>query len=473
MKSNILLGCSGVVFSFLPVKLLGENEIKPNVIFVFADQLRLQSLGYAGDPNVYTPNIDKFCSESLNFKYAISGMPVSTPYRGIMLTGQRALTNGMFMNDIQLDPNSNSFGKIFKKAGYNTGYIGKWHLNGNGRSSYIKKKYRQGFEYFKALECSHDYMKSAYYDNDCTEKKYWDGYDVISQTDDAIDYIKDKSSEKNPFLLFLSWGTPHNPYNCIPQKYAEKYENKDIKLRMNVPDEFSIQAIKDLKGYYSHITAMDESLGRLLSAVESCGISDNTIFVFTSDHGDMLYSQGLYRKQKPYDESIRVPFLLRYPNVLGKEGREINTMIDAVDILPTILGLCGICIPETIQGENLTPILKGEKDDYTDAVLLSCVTPFGEYSRNNGGKEYRGIRTRRYTYVRDLNGSWLLYDNFRDPYQLNNLVDDDEFILLRDSLDSKLNELLEKNEDEFKVGDYYIKKWGYLVDETGTVPYEN
>lgn len=450
-----------------------KQSARPNVIFVFADQLRSQALGYAGDTNVKTPNIDKLASESLNFRYAFSGMPVSTPYRGIMLTGQYPLTNGMFMNDIQLNPESESFGKIYKKAGYETGYIGKWHVNGNGRSNYIEKEHRQGFDYFKVLECTHSYLKSAYYDNDNREKKFWKGYDAIAQTDDAIEYIKNMSKGEKPFILFLSWGSPHNPYNQVPNKYLKLYEDKDIKLRDNVPAKFAEAAKKDLRGYYAHITALDECIGKLQEAIKDCDIDDNTIFVFTSDHGDMHYSQGVLRKQKPYDESIGVPFLLKYPKLFGDKGKDVDVMIDAPDILPTLLGLSDISIPDCIDGQDLAPILTGKKSDDTEAVLISCITPFGEYSRVNGGKEYRGIRTREYTYVKDLNGPWLLFDNVKDKYQMNNLINNKKYKKVQEKLDRQLTKMLKERNDEFLPGEHYIKKWGYVVDKTGTVPYKN
>lgn len=132
----------------------------PNIIFIMADQWRAQATGYAGDKNVITPNLDQLASVSLNIKNAVSGMPVCTPYRASLLTGQYPLTNGVFMNDIMLDTNKLTIAKVYKRNGYNTGYIGKWHIDGHGRNTYIPESRRQGFDYWKALECTHDYNKS-------------------------------------------------------------------------------------------------------------------------------------------------------------------------------------------------------------------------------------------------------------------------------------------------------------------------
>lgn len=444
---------------------------RPNLVFVFADQWRAQDTGYAGNTDIYTPNIDRLASESINFRYAVSCMPVSTPYRATLLTGQYAQSHGLFLNDVQLNPEAKSIGKVYKSAGYNTGYIGKWHINGNGRSNYIPESNRQGFDYFKVLECTHDYNKSQYYDNNDSSPKWWEGYDVTAQTNDACRYIEEYSRKEKPFVLFLSWGPPHNPYDSAPEEYQKLYRDKDIKLRPNVPDACKGRAIKDLKGYYAHISAMDSCVGQLQKTIKQCGIDKNTIFVLTSDHGDMLGSQGLQRKQQPYDESILVPFLLKYPTDFGNKGRTVDTLFNSVDIMPTLLAMSGLPIPDTVEGKNIYPILKGEKKDRIEGTLIECITPFGEWERRSGGREYRGVRTKRYTYVKDLNGPWLLYDNRKDPYQQTNLVQDEGYAEIRLQLDGLLARLLSEKNDEFLPGEKYIEKWGYKVNKWGTVEY--
>ncbi|MFI3259019.1 MAG: sulfatase [Rikenellaceae bacterium] len=448
------------------------TQSRPNIVYVFADQLRAQALGYAGDKNVISPNIDKLASESVNFSNAVSGMPVSTPYRGIMLTGQFAINNGMFMNDIQLNIEAVSAGKIFKAAGYETGYIGKWHINGNGRSQYIPKENRQGFDYFKALECTHDYLNSAYYDNDDPNIKYWEGYDAIAQTYDAIEYMRERANGETPFALYLSWGGPHDPYQKVPQRYKDMYEGQKIELRDNVPESITKKAKNDILGYYAQITALDDCIGLLQEAIRELGIEENTIFIFTSDHGDMLGSQGLNRKQKPYDESIRVPFLLKYSGVLTPESIQASDiMLNTPDILPTILGLSQIETPDVLDGFNYSSVIRGEAKNKRHSALIECITPFGEFRRSNGGREYRGVRTERYTYVKDLNGPWLLFDNFEDPYQMKNLVNDPKYKKIQKSLERELAKHLAERNDEFLAGEEYIKRWGYKVNAGGTVDY--
>jgi len=444
---------------------------KPNVVFVFGDQWRVQATGYAGDPNVKTPNLDKFVEECVNFKNALAGCPVCSPYRASLITGQFPLTHGVFVNDVHLQHRAVSFADAFKSAGYDTAYIGKWHLDGHGRSAYIPPERRQGFEYWKVLECTHDYNHSQYYAGNSEGKMSWEIYDAIAQTQDAQRYIQE-NNQKKPFLLFLSWGPPHNPYETAPEEFRALYDSEKIQLRPNVPEESAQRARKDLAGYYAHCSALDYCIGELLRTIREKGIGEDTIFVFTSDHGDMLGSQGEQKKQRPWDESIRVPFLLSYPRIFGNNHIELDALIDAQDILPTLLGLCGIDIPKTVEGIDFSEYIHGEKDPSDGAAVISCIQPFGEYTRSaHGGREYRGIRTKQYTYTRTLTGPWLLYDNYADPYQMKNLVGISEYEELQEDMDRWLSRKLKGIKDEFLPGLEYIRKWGYNVDRTGTVPY--
>ena len=446
---------------------------KPNIVFVFADQWRQQATGYAGNTNVHTPNLDKLSKESMNFTHAISGCPVCTPYRASLLSGQTPLTHGVFVNDVPFSPNTQSIAKTFSRGGYKTAYIGKWHVDGHGRSVYIPKERQQGFAYWKVLECTHDYNNSPYYAGDSDKKLFWEGYDAIAQTKDAETYIKEHAN-KEPFMLMLSWGPPHAPYHTAPEKYKKMYNADDIKLRPNVPESAEKEAKENLAGYYAHCTALDDCIGEIQSTIKKCGIEENTVFVFTSDHGDMLGSHGYKKKQQPWDESIRVPFLFKYPGTENWQPKEMQTLIDAPDIMPTLLGLCEIPIPQSVEGLDFSEHIKGGEDPSDGAALLSCAHPFGQWnSINMGGREYRGIRTKQYTYVTDLNGPWLLFDNEKDYYQQNNLINKPSVASIQSKLHKTLVSKLKKNDDNFLPGMDYIKKFNYSVDETLTVPHQN
>jgi hypothetical protein len=249
---------------------------QPNIVFVFADQWRGQATGYASDPNVRTPNLDRLAEESINLVNAVSNCPLCTPYRASLLTGQYPLTHGLFVNDVPLDPNAVSLGKIFASHGYDTAYIGKWHVDGHGRDAYIPPERRQGFQHWKVLECTHDYNRSAYYADDSPEPLYWEGYDAIGQTRAAQRYIREHDG-RNPFLLVVSWGPPHNPYGTAPEAFRRLYEADRLRQPPNVPLPMRMFAHHALAGYYAHCSALDACVGDLLRTLEEQGLADDTI----------------------------------------------------------------------------------------------------------------------------------------------------------------------------------------------------
>ena len=444
-------------------------EKQPNIVVVLADQWRPQAFGFAGDPNVKTPHFDRLAGQSIRFVNAVAGMPVCSPTRASLLTGQRPLTHGIFLNDVPLDPQAVTLPKVLKSAGYDTGAIGKWHIDGHGRASFIPRERRQGFDYWKVLECSHDYNASAYFADDA-EKHVWSGYDALDQTRDACDYLRAHAKAAKPFLLWLAWGPPHDPYLTAPQKYRAMYEPNKLTLRPNVPTAMETVVRKNLAGYYAHCSALDDAMGELLATLKDSGLDDNTILVFSADHGDMLGSQGLWKKQKPFEESVRVPMLFRWPKGLGDKAKSLAAPINSEDLMPTLLGLVGATIPKTVEGLDYSAYVRGGPNPGDDATVITCVAPFGEFERLSGGREYRGLRTTRYTYVRDLAGPWLLFDNEADPWQQTNLIGVPAQAALQAKLDEQLQRRLKANGDAFLPGDQYIKQRGYHVNARGTMP---
>lgn len=454
-----------------------EKATKPNVIFVLADQWRSDAVGYMGNNDVLTPHLDRLAKESLVFENAVTVMAVCAPWRASFLTGQYPLTHGVFYNDKPLPNEALTMAEIYKEQGYQTGYIGKWHLNGHARGEHpfsardkpVPKDRRQGFDYWKVREVTHDYNNSFYFDEN-DQKQIWEGYDAFPQTDSAISYIK--KNKDNPFLIMLSWGPPHNPYHTAPEEYRKLYDPAKITLRPNVPEEFQDSARQIIADYYAHITALDKAMGDLLAAVEKEGLSDNTIIVFTSEHGDMLFSKGVLRKQRPYDESIKVPMLIRYPEKLS-QARHVRAPINTPDLLPTLLGLSGIKIPKTVEGTDYSkPLIAGE-DLGNDGALIMLPVPFHEWKFMNGGREFRGIRSERYTYVKDLEGPWLLYDNQTDPFQQQNLVNQPESKELQARMEKVLQSKLKQTKDKFMPADYYMTQWNYLYDSSDSLRTED
>lgn len=446
-----------------------ETSQKPNILFVFADQLRSQELSCYGGVNIQTPNLDRLADEGLMMTNAFSTYPICSPFRGMLMTGLYPLHSGISNNDHPLNPELRSFAKAIKKQGYHTAYIGKWHLDGNGRKVYIPKERRLGYDHWQALECTHAYFNSQYYDNDSTELSVWEGFDAEAQTKAAQDYIKSRDIDK-PFFLTLSYGPPHDPY-IAPQKYVDMVDPQKLVLRENVKEHKIVDVLQDnprfvipekyIKSHGKHrkkvkdeqwvrnsyakylaaTLALDDYFGRLLKTLDEEGIRENTIVVFSADHGDHLGSHQFYGKCTPFEETISIPFLLRYPK--GVKAKTVcDAMLSPMDMFPTIFSIADLKHSE-IDGIDLSKVIANEEEDKRDAILLMNLTHFNNAALINGLDTYRGVRTKQYTYARyEDKTSWLLFDNINDPYQMNNLVDDPDYIPLINRLDLKLDELL-------------------------------
>ena len=337
-----------------------------------------------------------------------------------------------------------------------------------GRFEYTPPERRQGFDYWKALECSHDYNNLLYYKGVSDKKYYWEGYGPYAETEDAISYIQQHADSDKPFLMVLSWGAPHFPHHTAPEELQQQFSQEEITLRANVTDYMKEDAKKESVGYYAHILALDQCIGKLQKAMDEAEISDHTILVFTSDHGEMMGSQGVRPRQKqvPWAESVKVPFLLRYPARFGNKKMVIDAPINSPDILPTLLSLAGLPEPGSIEGENMAGAIDNERAYRNKAALIMNVSPFA-----GKADEYRGIYTNRYAYIKTLEGPWLLFDHKNDPLQMDNLVGKPGYEQLQEKLELILQQELKKVGDEFMPRQYYIDKWGYKLTKGGYIDY--
>jgi arylsulfatase A-like enzyme len=445
---------------------------KPNLLFVFADQLRACSLGYAGEEAVRTPNLDAFAETGTVYTNGVSMLPVCGPYRGSLITGRTPTSTGLVINDIALKTSEVSIAHCFKAAGYDTAYIGKWHLDGPDRPAPVPPgPRRQGFDYWMGANFDHNYDRSTYTDNQ-GNLQIWDGWDAEAQTSHALDYLQTRDRAK-PFCLFLSWGPPHHPYRLVPKHYLDLYDPGAIVGRPNCPDV----PVQDLWGYYAQTTFLDDQFQRLLACLEDLGLQDDTTVVFSSDHGDMHGSQGVYKKQWPWNEAVKVPFVIRYPGVVPA-GAAISAPINVIDVMPTLLGLAGLGVPEPVEGIDLSPFLTGGQSGPPESVLIMNPCPFSigdprgddQYPDYKGMRfEYRGVVTDRYTYVRTIDRPWLLYDNRDDPYQLTNLIDDPKRGTTRDRLDSLMGAHMSHIDDGFRPRQDYYERFGINLDHRGKV----
>ena len=236
--------------------------------------------------------------------------------------------------------------------------------------------------------------------------------------------------------------------------------------------EFEAHTRKEAAGYYSHIAALDKCVGDVVEALKTNGLKENTILIFASDHGEMMgsHNRSPFVKQIFWDESCRVPFLLRYPPLTAeRENCKVMTPLGTVDIMPTLLSLCGLEIPKPVEGTDLSACVRDGVEIEDHAALYMSVSPFAR--QNYLDPAYRAVRTDRHTFVRTSDDEIFFFDDVEDPYQLRNLADDPEAADLRDGLEQELKRQLERIGDDFREKEYYLEKWGYEVNEEGYVPY--
>jgi arylsulfatase A-like enzyme len=436
-----------------------------NILFVFSDQHRWCDLGCSGNGKVISPNLDRFAADGLRFSRCISNSPVCVPARGSLLTGLYPLKHGAITNDLPVRTDIESVADVLKQGGYHTGYIGKWHLGGIPRDQAILPERRLGFQEWKVCNCDHNYLHSYYYD-EVNARHEISGYDAEEYTSLAVDFIR-RNAER-PWGLWLSWGPPHDPYFDVPQKYLDLYDGKEIALRDNVPEQIvnrldqpcwtREETREKLKGYYAHITALDEQFGRLLAALEATGQLDNTLIVYTSDHGDQLGSQGWSNKQFPYEESIRVPLIARLPGTVRRGV--CDELIGLTDLPVSLLSLLGrpLAAPD---GRDLQALFREEGTCGQEACYIFDLVPCHQ-SMDRGTDAWRGVRTARYTYACHADGTpWILYDNEADPFQQNNRIDDSALAPLCHRLHAQ-TELFAKQHDA-------LLPWKKLLGRFGLV----
>ena len=462
----------------------------PNLIFVYTDQHRKQALGFMKEDPVITPQIDKFATESLVFTNAVSSVPICSPYRAMLMTGRFPMSIGITSNcipgtNLELRTTELCIGDILRRNGYMTGYIGKWHLEvpSLNRSSVPIDSAtdswdgwtppgprRHGFEFWYAYNSNSKHFDPNYW-QDTPERIDIDEWSVHHETKVAMKFLQ-SIPDNQPFALFISWNPPHNPY-IAPEKYKSLYEGKDLTARKNVIKDSLFE--KRYMPYLGAVSSCDANFGELLDYLDENGLNENTIVVFSSDHGEMMGSHGRYAKSIWFEESIGIPFIIRWTNNI-QPGLE--PMPFAVyNFMPTLLGLMGLEIPESVEGTDYSSLILGkEQDRATSAVIASYGNPaqllaIGQKpsiwalqadSLHKSGINwkkvgYRGLKTERYTYVvdRGRKGQYLkryLYDNLLDPYQLDpKIIKQEEMGEIANQLDAELQEWLQKMNDPFPL----------------------
>ena len=438
-----------------------------NVIWIFGDQHRAQALGCNGDPNVHTPDIDRLSAEGLNFENALSGFPLCCPARGSLLTSRypHVCVPG---HQHQMPPGSRTIAHAFKDSGYHTAWFGKWHLDGfqesrEGRAAMhiVPPERRGGFDEWVGFENNNSQWDCWVHGGEGEDAfhEQLPGYETDCLTDMLIQYIGKRgrlaeSGEDERFFAALSVQPPHDPY-VAPAEFMSKHTPAGVELRANVPsvDSIIVRARRDLAGYYAMIENLDWNLGRIRSALAEAGLDHDTHLIFFSDHGDMHGSHGQFRKTSPWEESIRVPFVIggTRPRYVGRSGRS-RSLLNHVDVAPTTLGLCGIDTPGWMDGHDYSGerVGRGAVAGGPDSAYLQAVIPTGH--GDSVDRPWRGVVTDDgWKYVALEGQPWMLYNLNEDPYELANHALNSKYGGHRKRLQDRLGQWISDTGDVFDL----------------------
>lgn len=439
----------------------------PNVLWIFGDQHRAQSTGYAGDPNLSTPNLDRLAAEGTVCRAAVSGFPLCCPARGALLTGlypHRCVA----AHEQPLPPEQKTIAHVLGDAGYHTAYFGKWHLGGwpetDGRAAFFitDPARRGGFAEWLGYE-----NNNSQYDcwvhgsqNGNAVHRALPGYETDALTDCLIGYLNQRKAERDegnarPFFAVLSVQPPHNPY-VAPERWMARHTPASVVLRANVPQVPHVveRARRELAGYHAMIENLDHNLGRIRTTLAELGLTQDTLILFFSDHGDLHGSHGQFLKTAPWEESIRVPLIIGggVP-FYGVNGHLCDFPINMPDLAPTTLGLCGVPVPEWMQGRDFSGVRLPERPLPADAdsALLQCIVPPPGHP-DTVDRPWRGIVTRDgWKYVALEGQPWLLFHLATDPYEQANLAHNPRYAADRRRLQEKLIAWLDRTGDAFAL----------------------
>lgn len=427
--------------------------MKPNLIFFFTDQQRYDTTGMAHNPCGLTPNFDAMAMDGTYAEYAFTPQPVCGPARAVLQTGKYATTTGNYRNGISLPRGHKTMADYFNAAGYDTGYIGKWHL-AEGQTA-VPKEQRGGYQWWlgaNSLEHTSTAYDTLVYDND-NQPVRLPGYRVDALTDAAIRFIDGKKDSQKPFFLFLSFLEPHFQ-NCFDDFPApDVYKN--IPAGYMPPDLGALQgtAWQHLSGYYGMVKRLDEALGRIRDALKSLGMDENTILVFSSDHGCHFKTRNKEYKRSCHESSVRIPLAFYGGPFTG--GGKLREKVSLVDLAPTLLDACGLSVPKDMQGRSIMPWVRWETTVPSDKDI------FIQISESQVG---RAIRTDRWKYsVEALDPKYqkspgspeytetFLYDLEHDPYELQNLIESEAHAEVCLMLAEKLKKCMEEAGEEVPV----------------------
>lgn len=431
----------------------GREEQRPNVLVVLSDQQRWDTVGAYDSPLDCTPNLDRAAEEGTRLEHIFTPQPVCGPARGCLQTGTYPTTCDGYDNGVSVPRRGTPeydqlLARAFADAGYDTGYVGKWHL-GDAGTGPVQEAMRGGYDYWRGadlLEFTSQPYEGFVYDED-GERVDFDGYRVDALTDMLIDFVeRDRDA---PFFGVLSHLEPHHQNEMdryvAPEGYDYRHRNPWVPGDLQ---GVSGDWYEELPDYYGICERLDESYGRLIEALDRAGERENTVVVYTSDHGSHFRTRNREYKRSCHEASIRVPGIVSGPGFQG--GTTVEELVSLVDLPATLLDAAGIEVPERMEGESFLPLVSGDPTDWRDAVFVQ------QMSHEEMG---RTLRTDRWKYsVAAPDGDETpqpeayveryLYDLRRDPHERENLIGHHDYADVAADLRERLRERIRSVEGE-------------------------
>ena len=410
-------------------------DSQPNILFVLVDQLGARWLPTYGHQTVQTPELDSFAAESTVFERAITTSPVCTPYRGCLLSGRYPSQTGVLQNGQAYPVEVHSLADHLNDAGYATHYVGKWHLSGAPQENrWVPPEKRAGFQHFVGWESHHvDHNAGLIWRDDPDTPIEMPGHETDALTDIALQQLTQAAAGPDPYFMLLSYQAPHPPCSP-PAEFLNVYDNRDLLGEPNVDKsawfehegwnaDYDGATFRHL--YFGEISQLDAAFGRLLRGLDQLDSRENTLVLFTSDHGEMAGAHGLFGKGVMFEESLHVPLIVRAP--AQTEGKRTNQLAATVDLMPTLLDYAGIEPKEAAEGISLRPQFEGSAAD-EDRIVIS---------------EYQSFCATTQSWKLITQGRTLspaaLYDTVADPYEQANRLDDRDCVSIQATMQDELN----------------------------------
>ncbi len=453
-------GAAGAALAMMGLPKVSEAaEKRPNIVFILTDDQRFDSMSCTGHPYVHTPNMDRLAREGAIFRNCFVTTALCSPSRASFLSGKYVHTHGVKDNRTFFPTDTHAtFPQLLQKAGYETAYFGKWHM---GRQDIVQP----GFNRWVALLGQGTYMDPKLnIDGTWTETT---GYIADILTGHAVDWLKQKRDA--PFCMYLAHKSVHEPFTPAV-RHSKLYEGKEITLPPSAKDtmEGKPEFVKSksplgkgekfptfpdrfqerVRNYYRTLMGVDDSVGQILRTLEETGQLDNTIIVFAGDNGFFWGEHGLGDKRWAYEESMRIPFLVRFPKML-KPGSTIDEMVLNIDLAPTLLDLAGAPIPADMQGRSWKPLLQGKHPKWREDFLYEY---FIDAEFPKAVPLIKSVRTTRWKYISypEINDTEELYDLRNDPYEMRNLAQDPKHSGVLKDMKARLARLLKETGGENK-----------------------